>query len=61
MASGSTASAGTEPKKALTHPNMKVKVMGERVVILLDMSREEYVCFQVPCMAEDATTTTARP
>ena len=26
--------------------NMKVKMIGARVCILLDMSREEYVCFQ---------------
>jgi hypothetical protein len=40
---------------------MKVKVIGERVIILLHLSREEYGRFQVPFAAEEATTTTARP
>jgi hypothetical protein len=34
---------------------MKVNVIGERVILLLDLSREEYVCFQVPFAAEEAT------
>jgi hypothetical protein len=39
---------------------MKVKVIG-RIIVLLDLSREEYGRFQVPFVAEEARTTTARP
>jgi hypothetical protein len=40
---------------------MKVKVIGERIIVLLGLSREEYGRFQVPFVAEEARTTTARP
>jgi hypothetical protein len=68
------ASSSMNPKNAPTHQStddkessnhsgstMKVKVIGERVIVLLDLSREEYVRFQVPFTAAEATTTTARP
>ena len=68
------ASSSTKPKNVPTHQStndkeslncsgstMKVKVIGERVIIILDLSREEYVRFQVPFTEEEATTTTVRP
>jgi hypothetical protein len=36
-------------------------VTGQRVVLLLDLSREKCAHVQVPFAAEEATTTTARP
>jgi hypothetical protein len=50
-------------KESLDHNDstMEIKVIGDMVIILLDLSKEEYDCFQVPLAAEEATTTTARP
>ncbi len=66
------ASSSTKPKNVPTHQStndkeslncsgstMKVKVIGERVIIILDLSREEYVRFQVPFAVDEATTATA--
>jgi hypothetical protein len=52
----------TDDKESLNHSDstMKVKVIGERIIVLLD-PREEYGRFQVPFVGEEAITTTARP
>jgi hypothetical protein len=40
------------------HLNMKVKAIGERIVVLFDLSREEYARFQFS-LAEPQVNTTA--